>query len=143
MDEFGSEHDQHLREQEFVPNLAKKVIVDNFDFRTSVHEMTEEHQDADMHWVSMASVINRITPDNLSDKQPPDGLILKISNGIFIPSKHEHALQRENYIDICGKIASENLACIKDLGDIAFRHVGHKYSRETVKPTDTVSSRHN
>ena len=139
MDEFGKGHDEHIKNHPFAANLTHKVIIDNFDFRSSVHDMTEEHQDTDMHWVSVASNANRIVNDTLSDKLPPDDMISKIDNSIFVPSAHDHAQQMRNYADICGRIAQENIKCIKDLGDVSVNHIKHQYSKEMTKQTDTVS----
>ena len=64
MDEFGCDHDEILRSNIFMRSQPWKVLIDNFDFRTRVHGMTEDHQDSDEHWVSMACTDNRITDEN-------------------------------------------------------------------------------
>ena len=34
------------------PDVGRKIVFDNFDFKQNVHHMTEMHQNIDNHWVS-------------------------------------------------------------------------------------------
>eukprot|EP00794_Sanderia_malayensis_P000968 gene968-282_t len=52
LDEFGENHDQLLRNQQYKQCLDRKIIIDNFDFRTNVHEMTQDHQNAGQQYIS-------------------------------------------------------------------------------------------
>ena len=72
----------------------KLVVSNNFDFRTRVHEMTEDHQDSVEHWVSMACTENRITDESLSEEVPIQLVISMVENSIFAPSGEEHTEER-------------------------------------------------
>ena len=140
LDEFGQDHDSFLKDQAFKPSLDRKVVVDNFDFTTKVHSMTEDHQNDDEHWVSVATVENRIHGDSLSTECPMKNEIIRMENSMMLPNINDHKKQRENYIDLCGKIACANIKCLEKFGDVAVHHIKHAYSAETRRAPDTVSS---
>eukprot|EP00794_Sanderia_malayensis_P020985 gene20985-23038_t len=139
LDEFGKDHDGFLRNQEFVPCLGRKIVIDNFDFRTNVHNMSETHQNADEHWVAMASVDHRIVSE-LSTTRPPLSKLLSLENSTYLPSKHDHKMQEENYIHIFGRTACRNIKNLNALfEDVTIKRIKHQYSSEARKPTNTVS----
>lgn len=139
LDEFGQDHDSFLKEQVFKPSLDRKVVVDNFDFTTKVHSMTEDHQNDDEHWVSVAAVENRIHDDTLSTNCPMKNEITKMENSTLLPNINDHKKQRDNYIDLCGKIACANIKCLEKFGDVVVQHIKHAYSAEARWATDSVS----
>ena len=138
LDAFGKNHDAFLKSEEFTPSLKRKIVIDNFDFRTQVHDMIEDNQNADKHWVSVAPTENRIVCD-LSDQPKPIERLMQIENSVFLPSEKEYDLQRQNYIVICGRIACKYVNDLKIFEDVIVPHIKHAYSLETSKPTDTVS----
>ncbi len=82
---------------------GRKITIDNFDYKQNVHQMTEEHQNIDVHYVSVMSTENRIgAVDYCSDKKE-DG-IMQLENGKCIPSDEDHRLQRKNFITLLGRI---------------------------------------
>ena len=74
---------------------GRMLVFDNFDFKQQVHSMTEAHQNVDVDWVSHLSVENHL----LSDK-PAAYAVKQMENGLCLPSRYEHHLQRENYITL-------------------------------------------
>lgn len=139
LDAFGKDHDAFLKSAVFTPSLKRKIVIDNFDFRTQVHDMTEDNQNVDNHWVSVASTENRIVCNLLSDQPKPTERLMQIENGVFLPSGKEYDLQRQNYIVICGRIACKYINDLKIFEEVTIPHIKHAYSMETSKPTDTVS----
>ena len=62
--------------------------------------MTEDNQTIDRHYLTVCATENRINGNHLSTKQPDDGNLKSLENGICIPSSKEQLLQRENYIQL-------------------------------------------
>ena len=100
--------------------------------------MTEEHQNSDVHLVSVMSTENRIGAVEYSD-QSKEGGIMKLENGKCIPSNDDHQLQRKNFITLVGRILVVNIPYLKFLADVITSHIPHKYSSQMAKKTKTVS----
>ena len=85
---------------------GRKFVFDNFDYKQQVHSMTEQHQNIDVHWVTHLSVENRADA------------VMQMENGVCLPTRHEHHLQRENYITLTERATVEIpcLACLKPCG---------------------------
>ena len=81
-------------------------MFDNFDFKQQVHSMTEQHQNIDVHWVTHLSVENRVSENHLSSAKPAADAVMQMENGVCLPTRHEHHLQRENYIAIVWHVSS-------------------------------------
>ncbi|CAB3986286.1 Hypothetical predicted protein, partial [Paramuricea clavata] len=69
----------------------------------------QEHQNIDVHHVTVMSTENRIGAVDFSDQKKEDG-IMKLENGKFIPSDDDHQLQRKNFITlvVCASVGSDN-----------------------------------
>lgn len=118
-------------------DIGRKITIDNLDYRQNVHYMTEQHQNIDVHLVSVMSTENRVGAVHLSAEK--NGCeIMKIENGTFIPSDSDHQLQRMNYITLVGRILVDDIPYLKFLTDVVTFHIQHKYSSEMAKKTDTV-----
>ena len=74
--------------------------MENFDFKGHVHIITEEHQNVDVHWVSHLSVKNRVSGNHLSIEKPAIDALVQMENGLCLPNRNKHHLQRENFITL-------------------------------------------
>ncbi|XP_078363701.1 uncharacterized protein LOC144647887 [Oculina patagonica] len=108
---------------------GRKLVFDNFDFKQQVHYMTEEHQNVDVHWVSHLSVENRVSGNHLSSDKPATEALMQMENGLCLPSRHEHHLQRENYITLTERAVVE-IPCLSFLKPVVCKHIPHQYSKE-------------
>ncbi len=116
------------------PSIGFKLTIDNVDYTQNVHYMTEQHQNKDIHYVS----INRDSANHLDDKSPTGG-INQMENGKCIPNLTEQMVQRENYITLVQRVIVENVPCL-DFGKyLVQKHIPHKYSKEASQPTKSVS----
>ena len=149
LDEYGADHlksiwDEIEKESKCLPSrdatTGRKLIIDNFNFTSHPHEMTEERQNKNVNWVGLMICSNRISGNHLSSVRPQSNALSSAENGCFLPNKREHAQQRSNYIAMCGRIATENIKCLQFLEDVAVHSIPHRYSHETCKPTNTVST---
>lgn len=147
LDEYGADHlksiwDEIEKESKCLPSRketsGRKLIIDNFNFTSRPHEMTEERQNNNVNWVGLMICPNRISGNHLSSVRPQNNALSSAENGCFLPNKREHAQQRRNYIAICGRVATENIKCLQFLEDVAVQNITHRYSHETCKPTNTV-----
>lgn len=116
---------------------GRKLVFDNFDFKQHVHDMSEKHQNIDIHWVTHLAVENRVPGNHLQSTIPSDGLS-RMDNGVCLPSRHEHFIQRANYITIVERVIVANISCLSFLKPVAVNHIPHKYTKETSEPTNTV-----
>lgn len=104
------------------PDKGRKIVFDNFDCKQHVHSMTEHHQNIDIHWVTHMAVENRVSGNHLSSVKPSPENLLQIENGLCLPSRHEHHLQRENYISLTERALVE-LPCLELLKSVACKHL--------------------
>ena len=104
------------------PDKGRKIVFDNFDCKQHVHSMTEHHQNIDIHWVTHMAVENRVSGNHLSSVKPSPENLLQIENGLCLPSRHKHHLQRENYISLTERALVE-LPCLELLKSVACKHL--------------------
>ena len=120
------------------PDKGRKLVFDNFDFKQQVHSMTEEHQNVDVHWVSHLSIENRVSGSHLSSEKPAADAVMQMENGLCLPSRHEHHLQRENYITLTERAIVE-IPCLAFLKPVVCRHIPHQYRKELAEKSEMVS----
>ena len=82
----------HQNRNLIVPDVGRKLVFDNIDYRHKIHYMTEEHQSVDNHCVTVMAVENRVSGSHFSDQQIGGG-VLKLENGKCIPSGCDNAKQ--------------------------------------------------
>ena len=104
---------------------GRKLVFDNFDFKQQVHSMTEQHQNIDVHWVTHLSVENRADA------------VMQMENGVCLPTRHEHHLQRENYITLTERAIVE-IPCLACLKPVVCKHIPHQYSKEMAEKSEMV-----
>ena len=119
------------------PDKGRKLVFDNFDFRQQVHTMTEEHQNVDVHWCTHMAVENRVSGNHLSDTKPDADGLLQMENGLCLPSRHDHHLQRQNYITLTTRAIVE-IPCLTFLKPVVCQHIQHQYSKETREKSQMV-----
>ena len=108
---------------------GRKLLFDNFDFQQQVHSMTEQHQNIDVHWVTHLSVENRASGNHLSSAKPAADAVMQMENGVCLPTRHKHDLQRANYITLTERVILE-IPCLAFLKPVACKHIPHQYSNE-------------
>ena len=116
---------------------GRKLDFDNFDFKQQVHSMTEQHQNIDVHWVTHLSVENRVSGNHLSSAKPDADAVMQMENGVFLPTPHEHHLQRENYITLTERAIVE-IPCLACLKPVVCKHIPHQYSNEMAEKSEMV-----
>ena len=118
-------------------NSGRKLVFDNFDFRQEVHYMTQDHQNVDVHWVTHMAVENRVSGNNLLSNRPVCQINV-LENGQCLPGRHEHHLQRENYITLTERAITE-IPCLSFLKGAVTQHIPHPYSKEMSQTSHVVS----
>ena len=121
-------------------DMGRKQTFDNIDYLQTVHHMNEEHQNIIHHWTSYMSTENRISGNHLPEGSPQSRLE-DMENGKCIPDRVEHCFQRQNYVHLVSKICTEHMPCLQFLSSQVPKHMHHRYSEQTSKPTKTVSLR--
>ena len=121
------------------PDGGRKIVFDNLDLHIEPHEMTEENQSKDIHWVSVMCAKNRILGNHLSTVVPNTDSILKMENTLCLPTAKDQRLQRRNYIQLVARLAVTHIDCLIPFQPVAVQHIHHEYSKEATKPTDSVS----
>ena len=62
------------------PDVGRKIVFDNFDFKQNVHHITKMHRNIDNHWVSHTPTENRVSGNHLSFVRPKESAILDLVN---------------------------------------------------------------
>ena len=119
------------------PDKGRKLVFDNFDFKQRVHNMTESHQNFDIHWVTHMAVENRVSGNHLPRVKPSTDDLLQLENGLCLPSRHEHHLQRENYLTLAERAIAE-LPCFGFLKSVVCKHIPHQYSKQMSEKSEIV-----
>ena len=119
------------------PDKGRKLVFDNFDFKQRVHNMTESHQNFDIHWVTHMAVENRVSGNHLPRVKPSTDDLLQLENGLCLPSRHEHHLQRENYLTLAERAIAE-LPCFEFLKSVVCKHIPHQYSKQMSEKSEIV-----
>ena len=99
--------------------------------------MTEEHQNVDVHWCTHMAVENRVSGNHLSDTKPDADGLLQMENGLCLPTRHDHHLQRQNYITLTTRAIVE-IPCLAFLKPVVCQHIQHQYSKETREKSQMV-----
>lgn len=113
------------------------MVFDNFNFKQQVHSMTEQHRNIDVHWVTHLSVENRVSENHLSSVKPAADAVMQMENGVCLPTRHEHHLQRENYITLTERALVE-IPCLSFLKPVVYKHIPHQYSKEMAEKSEMV-----
>jgi len=66
-----------------------QFVIDNFDLRQDVRDMTGENQNKDYHWTNHNCVLNRVTGAHLDNDKPACDLN-DLSNGSVLPQARDH-----------------------------------------------------
>lgn len=139
---ISTEHERIVNEElpQMVapPDSGRKIVFDNLDLHIEPHEMTEENQSKDIHWVSVMCAKNRISGNHLSTVVPNTDRILKMENALCLPTAKDQRLQRRNYIQLVARLATTHIDCLKSFQPVAVQHIHHAYSKEATKPTDSL-----
>jgi hypothetical protein len=111
----------HQNRNLIVPDVGRKLVFDNIDYRHKIHYMTGEHQSVDNHCVTVMAVENRVSGSHFSDQQIGGG-VLKLAN-----DSCDNAKQRDNYIVLVGRVIATNIKCLNFLSDVTMPHIPHPY----------------
>ena len=126
---------------EMAEDLGRKIIFDNIDLYVQRHEMTEENQNKDLHWVTVISTENRISGVKFNSAEKPAKCSLAdMDNAVCLPDKSDHRKQHNDYIVLVSRLITSHIDCLKFLQEVVEKHITHEHSREASKPTETVSS---
>ena len=62
---------------------------------------------------------------------------MQMENGVCLPTRHEHHLQRENYITLTERAAVE-IPCLACLKRVVCKHIPRQYSKEMAEKSEMV-----
>ena len=113
-----------------------KHVIDNFNMRKSVCDMTESHQNINENWVTHLVVRNRISDHALSTTVERD--IFEMSNGDVLPNHYDHRSQMKNYITLIQRILVERIPCFAAMKPHVLYHIPHKHSKEAKEKAENV-----
>eukprot|EP00794_Sanderia_malayensis_P012570 gene12570-13857_t len=151
LDEYGENHLKLIKDQVLQDglgltttsdkgrrNLGRKLVVDNFNYTSQPHEMTEERQNTVVNWVGLMITENRIFNDRLSSEKPDIQKLLQMDNALCLPNNAEHVRQRIDYITLCARLAVKHIKSLSGLESAETQHIKHQYSSQTCERTETV-----
>ena len=91
--------------QSLPADIGRKLIIDNTNYSSEPHEITEDHQNKVKNWVGVMVTTNRISGNHLSDVTPMEDKLMQMENGLPLPNRAENLQQRSDYIALCSNIA--------------------------------------
>ena len=105
----------HLKQQwHLLATCRIHFVMDNFDLRQEVKDMTAGNQNKDYHWTNHNCIKNRVSGINLASDKP----ICKLSdlpNGSVLPQAKDHINNRENYIVLVERIIVDYIPALNFL----------------------------
>ena len=114
-----------------------QFVIDNFDLRQNVREMTCESQNKDYHWINHNCVLNRVSGAHLDNTKPVCD-INDLPYGTLLPQARDHLNNRENYIVLVQRVLVECIPALGFLKDAVKKHIPHEYSKEMGQKTTKV-----
>ena len=114
-----------------------QFVIDNFDLRQNVREMTCESQNKDYHWINHNCVLNRVSGAHLDNTKPVCD-INDVPYGTLLPQARDHLNNRENYIVLVQRVLVECIPALGFLKDAVKKHIPHEYSKEMGQKTTKV-----
>ena len=89
-------------------DAGRKLVLDNIDAHQITHDMTEEHQNPDVHYCSLMSTENRVSGNHLTDEKPICHLN-DLENGKCCPNQLEHNQQHSNYVNLLSRVITNEI----------------------------------
>ena len=116
-----------------------KLPFDNFDLHQKVRDMTGDNQNKDIHWVvNHNAVKNRISGNHIPDDISACD-IANFDNERLLPNGVDHVMQRSNYIELVGRVITEEIPYLAFCNEVVTKHIPHPHSKETSKQTEKVA----
>ena len=97
-------------------------VMDNFDLRQEVRDMTADNQNKDFHWTNHNCI--RVSGAHLANDKP----ICKLSdltNGLVLPNAKDHLKNRDDYIVLVQRILVEHIPALNFLTGAVQKHISH------------------
>ena len=105
------------------------IVIDNWDMRQEVKNMTSENQNVDIHWVNHNIVENRVSGNHPADDKPTKD-IKDLQNKDLLPSMADHKALYDNYIIHIQRILVKRIPSFKCLVECVPKHIKHKHFEE-------------
>ena len=112
-------------------------MIDNFDLRQEVKDMTADNQNKDFHWTNHNCIKNRVSGSHLANENPCCKLS-DLPNGSVLPQAKDHINNREDYIVLVERIIVDYIPSSSFLKSSVQKHIPHMYSKEMAQPTTKV-----
>ena len=71
-------------------DTGRKLIIDNFNYSSEPHEITESLQNKVKNWVGIMITESRISGNHLNDDHPGEQSLMEMKNGLCLPNMADH-----------------------------------------------------
>eukprot|EP00794_Sanderia_malayensis_P008553 gene8553-9466_t len=108
VDDKTAEQEEETSEVKQLALFGHKSTFDNIDLYVQPHELTEDHSNQGIHWISAMSpqsnhvFENRVSGNHLPSEPPELEKLLHMDNALCLPSAKDHQRSRKNYAAIIG-----------------------------------------
>ena len=82
-------------------------------------------------------LLKTVSGNHLSSEKPTADPVMQMANALCLPSRHEHHLQRENYITLTERAVVE-IPCLSFFKPVVCKHIPHQYSKEMAEKSEMV-----
>ena len=127
----------HAEQSEEHPYAQYILVGDNVDKNVSPRDMRIDNQVKSLHYFHSYVVHDRIDFRNFSNEGTV-GEILSLPLSAFVPSLHDCATLRENYIIHMARVITDKLLYFHKLKGCVVKHNQHPYSQEMSRRSTVV-----
>ncbi|KAK3731057.1 hypothetical protein QZH41_019215 [Actinostola sp. cb2023] len=114
------------------------IVLDNFDIRIEVSDMTSDNQNKDKHWCNHNAITDRVNPNQYSDDKPIAD-ILHVPNKVIVPKLEDNKALMDDFVVLVARVFVEHFDSFSIFKDIVPTHIKHKHSDEMKKKTNKVN----
>ncbi|XP_066935089.1 uncharacterized protein [Clytia hemisphaerica] len=119
------------------PENGSTLVIDNVDTKVRVSDMTEEHQNIDIHHTAKMAVMHRVNCNHLNDTKPATALS-ELDHEAFICKASDHTKQRLNYMTLISRIITSSIPALEPFSKFVVNHTPHQYAEEMSKKSESI-----
>ena len=115
-----------------------RIVGDNIDLTIQRRYQTIEHTNQSIHWTQQYAILDRVNDPSL-DNQKPQKPVQALQLVDLLPVKDVQAVFQRDCAVLVSRVISKYLSAFNHMKDVITYHIGHSYSDELDKKSETVS----
>ena len=115
-----------------------RIVGDNIDLTIQRRYQTLDKTNQSIHWTQQYAILDRVNDpslDNTKSQKPVESLQLVD----LLPDKDVQSMFKRDCAVLVSRVVCKYLSAFKHMKDVVTFHIGHIYSEEMAKKSETVS----